>query len=62
MIKYILAIILLASNAFAAFEYDGTGDSHVANNPNAGDTDGYTVCLEYTILAIQPVSRFWVMA
>lgn len=40
----ILLTLLLAFPALAAFEYDGTGDSHVANNPNAGASDEYTVC------------------
>lgn len=33
-----------AQDALASFDYDGTDDSHVANNPNAGSASTYTVC------------------
>ncbi len=36
--RYLLAILFFATSAMAAVEYDGTGDSHQINNPNAGAT------------------------
>lgn len=40
----ILSILLFASTAHASFDYDGTDDSHHAENPNAPSTTDYTYC------------------
>jgi hypothetical protein len=44
VVRYLIAILILASPAFAAWEYDGTGDSHQVNNPDGGVINGFTVC------------------
>lgn len=44
MIRHLLVILLFASTAYASFDYDGTDDSHHAENPNAPSTTDYTVC------------------
>lgn len=48
----IFLFLLVPSLASASFEYDGTGDGHVANNPNGGNATTFSICFWVKIASI----------